>query len=128
MCLVKLHCGIVWFYCLGLFFTCYLVGGHPSVISVSTKLKRRVRPRFFDQVGHDTMYASSGNKHYFTKWCHRQTYQKYEQPPPTSQNSYFQSHFSVLKIGWIFLKKISMKNIWLGDQLLLKNVLEYFEF
>ena len=27
----------------------------------------RVRPRFFDQVGHDTMYASSGNKHYFTK-------------------------------------------------------------
>ena len=23
----------------------------------------RVRPRFFDQVGHETMYASSGNKH-----------------------------------------------------------------
>ena len=22
----------------------------------------RVRPRFFDQVGHETMYASSGNK------------------------------------------------------------------
>ena len=27
----------------------------------------RVRPRFFDQVGHETMYASSGNKHLFTK-------------------------------------------------------------
>ena len=27
----------------------------------------RVRPRFFDQVGHETMYASSGNKHFFTK-------------------------------------------------------------
>ena len=26
----------------------------------------RVRPRFFDQVGHETMYASSGNKHFFT--------------------------------------------------------------
>ena len=29
----------------------------------------------------------------------------YEQPPQTSQNSYFQSHFSVLKIGRIFPKK-----------------------
>ena len=37
-----------------------------------------VRPRFFDQVGHETMYASSGNKHFFTKSCHRQTYQNYE--------------------------------------------------
>ena len=39
----------------------------------------RVRPRFFDQVEHETMYASSGNKHFFTKPCHRQTYQNYEQ-------------------------------------------------
>ena len=39
----------------------------------------RVRQRFFDQVGHETMYASSGNKHFFTKSCHRQTYQNYEQ-------------------------------------------------
>ena len=37
----------------------------------------RVRPRFFDQVGH----ANSGNKHFFTKSCHRQTYQNYEQLP-----------------------------------------------
>ena len=35
----------------------------------------RVGPRFFDQVGH----ASSGNKQFFTKSCHRQTYQDYEQ-------------------------------------------------
>ena len=59
----------------------------------------RVRPRFFNQVGRETMYGSSGNKHLFTRSCHRQTYQNYEQPPPTSQNSYFQSHFSVLKFG-----------------------------
>ena len=39
----------------------------------------RVRPRFFDQVGHETMYASSGNEHFFTKSCHCQTYQNYEQ-------------------------------------------------
>ena len=62
-------------------------------------MKVRVRPRFFDQAGHETMYASSGNKHFFTKSCHRQTYQNYEQPPGTSQNSYFQSNCSVSKIG-----------------------------
>ena len=39
----------------------------------------RVRPRFFDQVGHEIMYASCGNKKFFTKSCHRQTYQNYEQ-------------------------------------------------
>ena len=33
---------------------------------------------FFDQVGHETKYASSGNKHFFTKSC-RQTCQNYEQ-------------------------------------------------
>ena len=61
------------------------------------------------------MYAFSGNKHFFTKSCHRQTYQNYEQPPETSQTSYFQSHFSVSKICQIFPKKISMKNTGLGD-------------
>jgi hypothetical protein len=25
------------------------------------------------------MHATSGNKHFFTKYCHRQTYQNYEQ-------------------------------------------------
>ena len=55
----------------------------------------RVRLRFFNQVGYEIMYASSGNKHFFTKLSHHQTYQNYEQPPQTSQNSYFQSHFSV---------------------------------
>ena len=39
----------------------------------------RVRQRFFDQVGHETMYVSWGNKNFFTKSCHRQTYQNYEQ-------------------------------------------------
>ena len=69
------------------------------------------------RVVHETTYASYGNKHFFTKSYRRQTYQNYEQPPQTSQNWYFQSHFSVLKIGQIFQKKNSMKNIGLGDQL-----------
>jgi hypothetical protein len=54
----------------------------------------RVRPRFFDQVGHETMYASSGNKHFFSKFCHRQTYQNYEQ--------------SQQKLGTILGNKVSM--------------------
>ena len=52
----------------------------------------RVRPRFFDQVGHQTTNAPSGNKYFFTKF-HHQTYQKYEQ--------------SRKKIGPIFSKKKS---------------------
>ena len=30
-------------------------------------MKGRVSPRFFHQGGHETMYASSGNNHFFTK-------------------------------------------------------------
>ena len=52
---------------------------HTSNARSSMDITIRVRPRFFDQVGHETMYASSGNKHVFTKSCHRQTYQNYEQ-------------------------------------------------
>ena len=81
----------------------------------------RYLSRFFDRWAHETTYAYIGNKHFFTKSCHRQTYQNYEQPPWTYQNSYFQCHFSVLKLVESF-KKNSMKNIGLGDQLLLKNV------
>ena len=62
----------------------------------------RDRPRFFDQVWHQTTSASIGNKHFFTKLWPRQTYQNYEQPCQRSQNSEFQSHFSVSKIGRIF--------------------------
>ena len=35
----------------------------------------RYHSRFFVQLGHETTYAPSGNKHFFTKSCHRQTYQ-----------------------------------------------------
>ena len=81
---------------------------HELFLFISVTIGRmygRCRTRFFEQIGHETMYSYSGNKHFFTKSCHHQTYQNHEQPPQTSQNSYFQSHFSVLKIGRIFLKK-----------------------
>ena len=38
-----------------------------------------VLSRFFDEDGHETIYASGGNKHFFAKLCHHQTYQKNEQ-------------------------------------------------
>ena len=93
---------------------------NPFMVSLKIRQKvwNRVHPRFFDQVGHETNYASSGNKHFFNKSCHRQTYQNYEHPPQTSQNSYLQSNFSVLKKWSNLSKKNSMKNIGLGDQLL----------
>ena len=62
-----------------------------SNVSVPLRMRTRVLSRFFDQVGHENMFASSVNKHFFTKQCHCQTYQNYEQPP--------QSQFLVLKIG-----------------------------
>ena len=45
----------------------------------STTCKIRYHPRFFDQIGHQSMYTFMGNKHFFTKQCHCQTYQNYEQ-------------------------------------------------
>ena len=44
------------------------------------------------------------------------------------QISDFQSHFSTSKIVWIFLKKISLKNINLGHQLLLKTFFDKSNF
>ena len=57
-----------------------------------------------------------------------EAYQNYEQPCQRSQNSEFQSHFSVSKIGPIFPNFFSVKNIWLGDQLLLQKAFENFDF
>ena len=74
-------------------------------------LDTRYRPRFFDQIGHQTTSAYIENKHFFTKSCHRRTYQNYEQPPQSLQNLYFQSHFSASKINRIFLIFFSVKNI-----------------
>ena len=44
-----------------------------------TTMQNRYHPRFFDQVGHQTTYASIGNIHFFTISCHCQTYENYEQ-------------------------------------------------
>ena len=59
-------------------------------------MRSRLGPRFFDQVGHETMFASSGNEHFFTKSYHRQTYQNHEQ--------------SRQKLGTILTKTKYLKN------------------
>ena len=46
----------------------YLVGSNSNVIPIYKKyIGTRDRPRFFDQVGHQTTNASIGNKYFFTK-------------------------------------------------------------
>ena len=42
-------------------------------------LNSRVRPRLFDQVGHQITYASIVDRHFFAKSCHCQIFQNYEQ-------------------------------------------------
>ena len=81
------------------------------VLLIRRDVYSRYRQMFFDQVGHQTMSAYIENKHFFTKSCHRQTYQNYEQPPQSLQNLYFQSHFLTSKFNRIFLIFFSMKNI-----------------
>ena len=50
-----------------------------NAIPKDEKVSIRVRPRFFNQVGHQTTNASIGNKCFSTKKCQCQTYQNYEQ-------------------------------------------------
>ena len=48
-------------------------------LNLVTHTPTRYCPRFFDQVGHQTIHASIGNRHFFTLSCNHQTYQNYEQ-------------------------------------------------
>ena len=63
-------------------------GSQPLSPTECSKESSGFRPRFFDQVGHQTMSAYIENKHFFTKSCHRQTHQHIEQPPQSLENLY----------------------------------------
>ena len=63
----------------------------------------RYLSRFFDRWAHETMYAYIGNKHFFTKSCHCQTYQNSKISWQKMPISDFQSEFSMSKIIRIFL-------------------------
>ena len=70
-------------------------------------MQTRYRPRFFDQVGHQTMYAFIGNKHFFTISCHCETYQNNKQSGqkmgPFLETKYFKNQsfqkISVIKVN-----------------------------
>ena len=51
-----------------------------NIITISSAtLPFGYRHRYFDQVGHKSTSVSSENKHFFSKYCHCQTHQNYEQ-------------------------------------------------
>ena len=54
--------------------------------------------RFFDRWAHETMYAYIGNENFFSKACHRQTYQNSKISWQRMLISDFQSEFSMSKI------------------------------
>ena len=49
--------------------TCYF---QVSNYKIGKYILTRYHSRFFAQLGHETTYAPSGNKQFFTKSCHRQ--------------------------------------------------------
>ena len=76
-----------------------------AVTLVRMRLLARDRSRFF-WLNWASKQVCIGNKHFFSKSCHRQTYKNYEQPPQRLQNLYFQSHISASKFKGIFLNFI----------------------
>ena len=89
---------------------------HLSTILKTRKYARyiRYRPRFFDQVGHQTTSSHIENKHFFTKSCHRQTNQNYEQ-----------SH---QKLGTFLENKVLQKISFIKIDLLVKYFLQKKKF
>ena len=73
---------------------------------------------FFVEAAHETTYAFSGNKHFFTKSGHRQTDQNYQLPPQRSQNSDFLSHFSSsVAFFWrTYCELLSALTTWLSER------------
>ena len=46
---------------------------------MTRRMRNRYRPIFFDQVGHQTTYASIDNKRSFTVSCQNQNYEQSQQ-------------------------------------------------
>ena len=79
-CFLEWICNLFWFYscCDDNCQVSNSIRGFMTRIII-VALQSRVRPRFFDQVGHQTTNASIGNKYFFTKLCLCHTYKNYEQ-------------------------------------------------
>ena len=86
----------------------------------------RVRSTFFDQVGHETVYASSGNNHFSLNHVIVRL--------AKIMNNLFENLKIVLSKSFFCVENLlnlseknSMKNILLGDLFLLKPVFEIFD-
>jgi len=81
----------------------------------SWSISIRYRPIFFDQDGHQTTYASLGNKYFSTKLHHHQTYQNYEQGRKNWAHVLvkYSSQNKIRKIRLIFDAKILQTLRWL---------------
>ena len=97
---------------------------HGGFCISSTDICLKDRPRFFYQVVHQTTNASIWNKHNdlvrLTKIMNNLV--------KDIKILTFKFIFQCLKLVESFQKKISVKNIWLGDQLLLMKFFENFDF
>ena len=80
----------------------------------------RVLSRFFDRVGHETTYASSGNKHFFTNNVNVRLTKIMNNLVKDLKN--LKVIFQCLKLVESYLIFISVKNISLGDQLILMKI------
>ena len=92
--------------------------GKPFLCCCHSTYIRTVRPYSLDTVQDFLIKLGIKprlqNKHFFTKSCHHQTYQNYEVCKICTFKVMFQ-HQKSTESFWIFF---SLKNIWLGDQLL----------
>ena len=90
----------------------------------------RYRPRFFDQVGHQTMYAYIRNKHFLRNHdiVRPTRIQNYKQPQCMIAKFLLSKSSSASKINGIFLILFSVKSIKLGDQLSKIKFFENFDF
>ena len=80
-----------------------VIGSKKIGCAICTKVYIRDLSRFFDCWAHETTYAYIGNKHFFTKSYHCQTYQNSKISWQKKPISDFQSEFSMSKIIRIFL-------------------------
>ena len=81
----------------------------------------RVSTRFFDQVGHQTTNASIGNKHFFTNNDFVRLTKIMNNLVKDLKTLRFKVIFQCLKLIESF-RKNSVKDIWLGNQLLLMKI------
>ena len=76
----------------------------------------RYHSRFFVRIGHETAYADIGNHHFFTKPCHRQTYQKSSR---TSVNCQYINAIYVLALQRSLIIMVDLTMTWFSEKMMI---------